>query len=569
MPISRIQLAKLSITQEFKSIKLLKINQINLKISSNIVQNLVLVVIIILALITRLYKLGEVPMGLNQDEASMLVEARALLETGADRWGNWLPSYFPSWSSGQNVLLSYLTVPFVWIFGSSIWTTRIVSALLGVFGIAIIYKFVSRIAGFWSGVFASLLLLFLPWNFVASRWGLESNILPVFFLLGIFTLGRTLSNNFRPIDSTNFVIRYASSALNYFCLVPFALGLYGYGAGLMVVPIIFFLTLVFYFRAIWTNGVRWLGAMFIFCLSFAPLGLFIVKNYITKVEYSWEQFLPFSAPLLGVTRLEEVAGDRIQMLDANYKFLINGISDGQPWNNIANFGTIPSFLFVFIFIGFVVSIFIFFNFKKHLRNPIFNPNSLIMLPVIWLVACVGNLLLIPSNVNRANVIYIPIIILITIGITKIGQVMSKYRVAYYLSILSMIAIYCGLFVHSYFGVYAEQAFFPKNLEQPFELVKNNKNPTLITNQLRLHYVYILFYTNYPIAQFQKENPSIKGKNQFDVRKVGNFYIEPDYLTRDGITQFDFLLPLDKNPCKSNTKEIVKFQNKDWKIGSCR
>ena len=141
--------------------------------------------------------------------------------------------------------------------------------------------------------------------------------------------------------------------------------------------------------------------------------------------------------------------------------------------------------------------------------------------------------------------------------------------AYYVSILSMIAIYCGLFVYSYFGVYAEQAFFPKNLEQPFELVKNNKNPTLITNQLRLHYVYILFYTNYPIAQFQKENPSIKGKNQFDVRKVGNFYIEPDYLTRDGITQFDFLLPLDKNPCKSNTKEIVKFQNKDWKVGSCR
>ncbi|MFD1875349.1 hypothetical protein [Hymenobacter bucti] len=69
-----------------------------------------------------------VPPGLNPDEAA---NAYSLAETGANRWGNYLPAYFPVWGSGQNVLLAYLTVPVVKALGLNLWLVRLVPLLLG------------------------------------------------------------------------------------------------------------------------------------------------------------------------------------------------------------------------------------------------------------------------------------------------------------------------------------------------------------------------------------------------------------------------------------------------------
>src|SRR5579875_3235756 len=73
------------------------------------------------------------PPGLNQDEVSAGYESWSLLQYGTDRWGNPWPAYFPSWGSGQNVLYSYLTIPFIKVFGLTAFSVRIVSLLAGIF----------------------------------------------------------------------------------------------------------------------------------------------------------------------------------------------------------------------------------------------------------------------------------------------------------------------------------------------------------------------------------------------------------------------------------------------------
>ncbi|MGH7534310.1 MAG: glycosyltransferase family 39 protein, partial [Gemmatimonadales bacterium] len=87
--------------------------------------SLVAVLLIGLGVGLRLYLFPVVPPGLNQDEAAAAYEAYSLLQTGQDRWGNRLPPYFPAWGSGQSVLLSYLTAPFLALFGLSIAAVRL------------------------------------------------------------------------------------------------------------------------------------------------------------------------------------------------------------------------------------------------------------------------------------------------------------------------------------------------------------------------------------------------------------------------------------------------------------
>src|SRR5215472_9832852 len=81
--------------------------------------------IMALAAFLRLYQFPNTPAGIWVDEATESYDAYALLQHGTDRWGNPFPVYFPGWGSGQNALQAYLTIPFIKIFGLTVFSIRI------------------------------------------------------------------------------------------------------------------------------------------------------------------------------------------------------------------------------------------------------------------------------------------------------------------------------------------------------------------------------------------------------------------------------------------------------------
>ena len=87
----------------------------------------ILLLIMAMSTFLRLYQFPSLPAGLQWDEVSAGYETYALLLHGTDRWGNPFPVYFPSWGSGQNVLLSYLNMPFIAIFGLTAFGERLSS----------------------------------------------------------------------------------------------------------------------------------------------------------------------------------------------------------------------------------------------------------------------------------------------------------------------------------------------------------------------------------------------------------------------------------------------------------
>ena len=136
------------------------------------------VVILFLGCFIRLINTDKYPVGLNQDEASSAYEAWSILNFGIDRNNQSFPVQFISWGSGQNVLYSYLMIPFIYIFGLNTFSIRLPMALVGCISLVVFYFFMRSAFGEKKSVLFLLLFAIFPWHFMKSRWGLESNIFP-------------------------------------------------------------------------------------------------------------------------------------------------------------------------------------------------------------------------------------------------------------------------------------------------------------------------------------------------------------------------------------------------------
>lgn len=56
----------------------------------------ILLAILLLGTFLRFYQLGEIPLGLNQDETAIGYNAYSILQTGRDEYGVFMPLYFKS-----------------------------------------------------------------------------------------------------------------------------------------------------------------------------------------------------------------------------------------------------------------------------------------------------------------------------------------------------------------------------------------------------------------------------------------------------------------------------------------
>ncbi len=152
----------------------------------------VLFVIFILALFLRFYKLDSYPNGFHRDEAFFGYNSYSLLKTGRDMTGAFFPLHLRSFlytPAGY----SYLSVPFIYLFGLSEYSVRFASALFGSLTIISSYLLAVKIYkhgkfkelfGFNSYIFGLLTAIFIsvsPWSINLARTA--SSITPVVFFI--------------------------------------------------------------------------------------------------------------------------------------------------------------------------------------------------------------------------------------------------------------------------------------------------------------------------------------------------------------------------------------------------
>jgi 4-amino-4-deoxy-L-arabinose transferase-like glycosyltransferase len=148
-----------------------------------------LLVVLLLTAALRLYKLGQSPPGLNQDEAVNAWNAYCLLKTGTDQHGvSWPIFYMRAFGGNNSPLYIYTLIPFQAIGGMNIYTTRLPGVFAGVLTVFLIYFTGKRLFNWQVGLIAAAFLAIDPWNLQQSRWGHEAGLAALAGLVPLATL---------------------------------------------------------------------------------------------------------------------------------------------------------------------------------------------------------------------------------------------------------------------------------------------------------------------------------------------------------------------------------------------
>lgn len=151
--------------------------------------NLLILFIFGFGLALRFYQLGSVPVSLHRDEAFLTYNAYSMLQTGKDISGNFLPLHLESFLFSP-AGYSYLSIPFINLFGLNEFSARAASALFGSLTILLIYLISSELFKEdrnkkLISLLSALFLAIMPWHINLSRVAAESVVVVFFICLGV------------------------------------------------------------------------------------------------------------------------------------------------------------------------------------------------------------------------------------------------------------------------------------------------------------------------------------------------------------------------------------------------
>lgn len=231
-----------------------------------------LITVSILGFGLRVWQLDSLPYGGLVDEVSIGYNAWSIAETGKDEHGVRFPVLFKAFGDQKLPAYIYSVVPFISILGPSNLAVRLPSAVAGsililvAYGLARSFKFSKP-----ESLLGATIIAFSPWPFVLSRFGFESNLALLFWMLGLTAVVQL----FQPQRSsrTKVVLAVVAGVL-------FALTMYSYVAyRVSVILFLFFMTIFTLVK----NSARKNLAFFVFLLgTTGTLMLPILPSMLSK-----------------------------------------------------------------------------------------------------------------------------------------------------------------------------------------------------------------------------------------------------------------------------------------------
>ena len=520
------------------------------------------IVVLFFGCFIRLIYIDKYPVGLNQDEASSAYEAWSILNFGIDRNGQSFPVQFISWGSGQNVLYSYLMLPFISIFGLNTLSIRLPMVLIGCISLVVFYYFMKSAFGNKKAVLFLFIFTIFPWHLMKSRWGLESNIFPDLILWAIFAMYMGIKKK------SNWLVVLSG--------VIFGLSTYSYGTSYFFVPV---LLILLYISLLIVKNLSLKQCIIHLCTTTVialPMILFVIINFF---DLDTLKLGPITIPKLPTVRFKEITavGSSVDSnifsnFIRNIKMLLT--NDGNVLNYTVPYGlffcnwlTIPIAI-----IGTVIS-------WKLGPGPNFQAssnsqnqqninahqstgkvqNSTFTLAYTFMncffVASLLLMFMVDGAINRINVIFIPLVFYTTIGIINLGKVWFVPFITYFILFTFMEYYYFTdyqTYISSYMNVGLKEAIIEaSNLVENYEgsndanssnnnekdlTTSNNKftldNSETLQNYKALYidtsvnqpYIFYLLYnevpTPYYISNVQKSNEDAMFQT---IDSIGNVY----------------------------------------------
>lgn len=161
----------------------------------------------------RLYQLDKFPPSLSWDEAANGYNAWIIASYGRDEYGKMLPLYFKSFGDDKHPVHIYLTAPLVKILGLNEFSTRLPSALFGIFNVLLIFFLTEILFGSnLMSLFSALFMAISPQSIHFSRFSHEANFALFFFMAGLVLFYLFIKKNsyFLPLSALSFLFSFFS-----------------------------------------------------------------------------------------------------------------------------------------------------------------------------------------------------------------------------------------------------------------------------------------------------------------------------------------------------------------------
>lgn len=488
-------------------------------------RKLYIIIVFLVGLLIRTVFIANIPNALNVDEASAGYEAYSILNYGIDRNANTFPVFLVSWGSGQNVLLTYMIIPFIKLFGLTTLAVRLPMAIIGVISLVVFYLLLKKITNCESNL-AIIGLTFLcicPWHIMKSRWGLESNLFPDLILIFIYLLIKGIEDKNKYIYYLSFVIAGITA--------------YSYGTSYFFLPIFLIPTLIMLVKKQKINLKQAIISILIVGVISLPIILCVIINTFNLLQI---QIGFITVPKLEVNRYKEITSIfSMNFINSSLNNFIESLkillfqTDGLEWNSQKPFGLIYYFSIFFTVIGII------YCFKENkiiekIYNYVIN---------IWFVVAVLLTFICEPNINRLNIIMFPVIYYTVIGIYLVFDQKLIFKVLigalYFLSFVCFIVNYAKQDWNEYFT-------FEAGLEEVFNYVDEIGDKQIhITNQIKEPYIYVLFYTKYDTRKF------------IDTVEYKDKYVEFRQVESFGNYKFEDIQDFEQD---SNNVYIIKNEN---------
>lgn len=342
--------------------------------------------VFILALVLRIYRLGDLPYGLHIDEAGMGYDAFSLAHWGLDRYYKFYPVYFINFGGGQSVLYGYLCAFLMKFFEPSVILLRVPAVLSGMITWLFGTMLLRENAGKQAGMTGSLLLAISPCFILISRLGLDCFLFSGMAAASMYCFSRAIKCE----QKKRSLLLYGLTGILW------GVSLYTYALSWIVLPI-FLLLALGYLK--YVEKISWAE---IFCMGVplgilaAPLLVFLAINTFDLPEIAT---VHFTIPKLPAYRGAEIS---LKHVMNNIPLLVQCLFfyDDYRQNSVLTWFSMYVITIPFILYGMYVQV------KTGLAEWKAKTWSVGTLMLLWVAAqiCMG-LCIEGPNVNKLNGIY--------------------------------------------------------------------------------------------------------------------------------------------------------------------
>ncbi len=441
------------------------------------------ILVILLAAFLRIYKLDQLPPGLNWDEAAAGYNAYTIANWRKDEWGQSFPLVFTSFRDDKHPVHIYITAIFVKFLGLSDFTTRLSGATIGVLSVILIF-YLARVLfkSDLAALFSALFLAVSPYHLQFSRGLWEVNFALFFFMSGLLFF-------YLALEKKGWLINIS--------FLSFGLSMFAYHSSKIVVPPIILLLCIVNFKNLKASK-NFYSGLFIF-LIFIVLMIIDPRLFGTarmkQTQQNQEDFEKTATYKVtknyNLAKGEKLIKNYLSHFTPRYLFLAG---DQSPRNSVKTRGEFYKIDALFILMG------LFYLLK--LRSKV----TLIILAWLFISPIPASLVGGSPSATRAIFMMGSIYLISAYGASKLlGLIKGRAKILIVIILLSLLAYETHSYLYYYFNIYSkkEPTDWQYGMRQVVEYVKTHPGYQTIymTEERSQPYIFFLFYLKESLPDF--------------------------------------------------------------------